>query len=101
MKKLNQSGEIEDVLLVFAILAIVGLVLLGFKAWSDGNRYQKVLQAWTGDCYNLGGQVQMSGANLVDCFVDGKPCVVSGYAQYQTTNPNPKFNNLPTCTQGS
>lgn len=94
MKKSNERGEAGLLIISVFFGVCVGLLIC---LWLSNNRYQKVFQSWTGACYQLGGQVQMSGANLVDCFVDSKPCQVDGFQKYETTNPNPAFNNLPLC----
>ena len=94
MAKFNQKGEVELFILPLLAFMVFGWVVF---QWHQSNEYRRVFQAWTGECYSMGGDIRVSGANLVDCFVDGEPCQVVGYEKYQELNPNPKFNNLEKC----
>lgn len=93
MKK--QDGYIvSTMLLVIISVFIIWLFSMAKKEQA----LQQILNNWTADCYQLGGEVKFSGQNTVDCFVNDVPCRVVGYEKFESVNPIQYFRNLKNCT---
>lgn len=77
--KLNQRGEVVDVVFVAIILLVMGW---GVFAWASHEGQRHMVDTWMADCTRAGGLVHDVRTDRMECFVNGKQVVLPGWEGY-------------------